>query len=292
MDGEVSRHAKRRKRHHGEGGDGSSTSCHDVGDGDGDGGPIDRAAASALPSQDAHGVGHAVERGKVMGDPDRVEATRGEKKQKKKKKKKDKTDKEEKEKEKKKGHKGKQKQETDAAVTGYDDTESSMRAKKSKSNCDATTHKGLNTGGNVTVPTAGASDSAQNHMHERATEGIHVKPPTTDDHHDEASNGKDKKQKKKDKKKRRHQNDDEEDAAAKQHIPKRLDTQGDASSGKSRNTAGGEHTSAISNGKKTTDSNHLPPHGFVLAPMVGGSELPFRMLCRRYGAELCYTPMM
>ncbi|GAB5370448.1 hypothetical protein AAMO2058_001493800 [Amorphochlora amoebiformis] len=36
----------------------------------------------------------------------------------------------------------------------------------------------------------------------------------------------------------------------------------------------------------------LPPHKLVLAPMVGGSELAFRMLCRRYGTELCYTPMM
>lgn len=216
-----------------------------------------------------------------------------EKKQRKKKKKKDKAEKEEKAKEKKQCHKDKEKKkpETEVAVADDDYADTTMREKKSKSKSNAESSKRLNRGASVTAPTTDTTDSTHNHKHERETEGIHGKAPTGDT---EVCNDKkrSKKKSKKDQKKRRHRDGEEHGATANQHESKRLDTQGDASSGSSRNAAGGEGTGAIPNGKNACDPHHLPPHEFVLAPMVGGSELPFRMLCRRYGADLCYTPMM
>jgi nifR3 family TIM-barrel protein len=39
-------------------------------------------------------------------------------------------------------------------------------------------------------------------------------------------------------------------------------------------------------------SLHLDETPLILAPLAGYSDLPFRLLCRKYGANLCYTEMI
>ncbi len=44
--------------------------------------------------------------------------------------------------------------------------------------------------------------------------------------------------------------------------------------------------------RRPADATHAPPYLQFLSPMVRYSKLPFRLLCRRFGADLAFTPMI
>jgi len=59
------------------------------------------------------------------------------------------------------------------------------------------------------------------------------------------------------------------------------------------NTNTNTNTNSNTNTSTSTPCPNLPfDHRYILAPMVGASELPFRLLCRKYGTQLAYTPMI